>query len=95
MKNTIEPTAENLLDAFNFLFPTAQAFRLLNYHDMSFSIEYTGTDNPEEAWLLDIEDFVPTPAGVRLRGFIRSCGLIELLKDGDATFGDESLEFIE
>lgn len=95
LKNTIEPTAENLLDAFNFLFPTAQAFRLLNYHDMSFSIEYTGTVNPAEAWLLDIEDFVPTPAGVRFRGFIRSYGIIEFLKDGDATFGDNSLEFIE
>lgn len=95
LKNTIEPTVENLLDAFNFLFPTAQAFRLLNYHDMSFSIEYTGVVNPAEAWLLDIEDFVPTPAGVRFRGFIRSFGIIEFLKDGDATFGDESLEFIE
>ncbi len=94
LKNTIEPTAENLLDAFNFLFPTAQVFRLLNYHDMSFSIEYTGTVNPAEEWLLDIYDFVPTPAGVRFRGFIRSYGIIEFLKTDDATFGDEELEFL-
>ncbi len=95
LKNTIEPTIENLLDAFNFLFPTANAFRLLNYHDMSFAIEYTGVVNPAESWLLDVYDFVPTPAGVEFRGFIRSYGIIEFLQDDDATFGDESLEFIE
>ena len=94
IKNTTEPTAENLLDAFNFLFPTANVFRLLNYHDMSFSIEYTGVVNPAEEWLLDIYDFVPTPAGVRFRGFIRSYGIIEFLKTDDATFGDEELEFL-
>lgn len=94
LKNTITPTAENLLDAFNFLFPTAQVFRLLNYHDMSFSIEYTGTVNPAEEWLLNIYDFVPTPAGVRFRGFIRSYGIIEFLQSDDATFGDEELEFL-
>lgn len=95
LKNTIEPTIENLLDAFNFLFPNANAFRLLNYHDMSFAIEYAGVVNPAEEWLLDIYDFVPTPAGVEFRGFIRSYGIIEFLKDDDATFGDESLEFIK
>lgn len=94
IKNTVEPTAENLLDAFNFLFPTANVFRLLNYHDMSFSIEYTGVLNPAETWLLAIYDFVPTPAGVRFRGFIRSHGIIEFLKTDDATFGDEELEFL-
>ncbi len=95
LKNTIEPTIENLLNAFNFLFPTANAFRLLNYHDMSFAIEYTGVVNSAEAWLLDVYDFVPTPAGVEFRGFIRSYGITEFLKDDDATFGDESLEFLE
>ena len=96
LKNTLTPTTENLLDAFNFLFPSAKAFRLLNYHDMSFSIEYVGTVNPAEQWLLDIYDFIPTPAGVEFCGFVRSYGIIEFLNDdSDTPFGDDDQEFLE
>lgn len=96
LKNTIVPTTENLLDAFNAIFPTAKVVRLINHHDMSFSIEYAGTISQTESWLLDIEDFLPTPQGVRFRGFVRSYGVVEFLDDSSSTaFGDETLEFLE
>ena len=96
LKNSIVPTSENLLDAFNVIFPTANAFRLINHHDMTFSMEFTGTISQSESWLLDLEDFLPTPQGVRFRGFIRSFGIIEFLGDSDsAHFGDEEMEFLE
>ena len=96
LKNSIVPTSENLLDAFNTIFPTANAIRLLNHHDMSFSMEFTGTISQTESWLLDVEDFIPTPQGVRFRGFIRSFGVIEFLSDSEnSDFGDETMEFLE
>lgn len=96
LKNSIIPTSENLLDAFNTIFPTANAIRLLNHHDMSFSMEFTGTISQTESWLLDVEDFIPTPQGVRFRGFIRSFGMIEFLSDSaNSDFGDETMEFLE
>lgn len=96
IKNSSVPTIENLLQSFDFIFPQAQVVRLINHHDMSFSIEFGGQLSSLESWLLDVEDFIPTPQGVRFRGFIRSYGIIEFLNDDSNTpFGDESLEFLE
>lgn len=96
IKNTANPTADNLLDAFRFLFPNGNVFRLINHHDMSFSVEYIGVLSQVEQWVIDLEDFIPTPQGVRLRGFIRSYGIIEFLNDDEnSSFGDEDLEFLE
>lgn len=95
IKNTANPTADELLSALSSLFPSANVFRLVNHHDMSFSIEYTGKLTDLEQWLIDLHDFIPTPQGVELRGFIRSFGIIEFLSDdNDSTFGDEELEFL-
>lgn len=94
IKNTANPTADELLSVFQFLFPSAQVFRLINHHDMSFSVEYIGILSPLEAWLIDLHDFVPTPQGVRLRGFIRSYGIIEFLNTDDFSFGNDELEFL-
>lgn len=95
IKNTSYSTQDELLSAFNFLFPHGKIFRLINHHDMSFSIEYTGVLSPLEQWLIDKADFIPTPQGVRLRGFIRSFGIIEFLNDdNNSSFGDEELEFL-
>lgn len=94
IKNTANPTADELLAAFQFLFPSGNVFRLFNHHDMSFTVEYIGVLSPLEQWLIDLEDFIPTPQGVRLRGFIRSYGIIEFLPDDEASFGNEELEFI-
>lgn len=94
VKNSIVPTIDNLLDGFNFVFPQANVFRLINYHDMSFSIEFTVVLSTVESYLLEIDEFIPLPQGVRFRGFIRSYGIIEFLNDDDDTFGDESLEFL-
>lgn len=96
LKNSIIPTSENLLDAFNIIFPTANAFRLFNHHDMSFSIEFSGSISQTESWLLEVEDFFPTPQGVSIRAFIRSFGIIEFLSDSaNSDFGDETMEFLE
>lgn len=96
IKNMANPTADELLSALSSLFPSANVFRLLNHHDMSFSIEYTGKLTDLEQWLIDLPDFIPTPQGVELRGFIRSFGIIEFLSnDENSTFGDEELEFLE
>lgn len=96
IKNTANPTSDELLSALSSLFPSANVFRLLNHHDMSFSIEYAGKLSDLEQWLIDLHDFVPTPQGVELRGFIRSFGIIEFLSnDENSTFGDEELEFLE
>lgn len=95
IKNTANPTADELLSALASMFPNANVFRLLNYHDMSFSIEYAGKLTDLEQWLIDLHDFLPTPQGVELRGFIRSFGIIEFLSnDENSTFGDEELEFL-
>lgn len=95
IKNTANPTADELLSALASMFPNANVFRLLNHHDMSFSIEYVGKLTDLEQWLIDLHDFLPTPQGVELRGFIRSFGIIEFLSDdNDSTFGDEELEFL-
>lgn len=95
IKNTANPTAEELLSALDSLFPNANVFRLVNHHDMSFSIEYTGKLTDLEQWLIDLHDFIPTPQGVRLRGFIRSFGIIEFLStDEESSFGNEELEFL-
>lgn len=96
IKNSIVPTSENLLDAVNTIFPTAKATRLINHHDMSFEIEMTGVISQAESWLLETEDFLPTPQGVRFIGFILSVGLIEFLNESSSSdFGDESMEFTE
>lgn len=95
IKNTANPTSDELLMNFRELFPNGKVFRLINHHDMSFTIEYIGKLSPLEQWLIDLHDFIPTPQGVRLRGFIRSYGIIEFLADDVATFGDEELEFLE
>lgn len=96
IKNMANPTADELLSALSSLFPSANIFRLFNHHDMSFSIEYTGKLTDFEQWLIDLHDFLPTPQGVELRGFIRSFGIIEFLSnDENSTFGDEELEFVE
>lgn len=95
IKNTANPTADELLSALSSLFPSANVFRLFNHHDMSFSIEYAGKLTDLEQWLIDLHDFLPTPQGVELRGFIRSFGIIEFLSnDENSTFGDEELEFL-
>lgn len=94
IKNTANPTADELLQAFRFLFPNGNVFRLFNHHDMSFTVEYIGVLSPLEQWLIQLEDFIPNPQGVRLRGFIRSYGIIEFLSDDEASFGNEALEFI-
>ena len=96
IKNSSVPTIEDLLRSFDFIFPQAQVVRLINYHDMSFSIEFGGILTSLESWLLEVDDFIPTPQGVRFRGFIRSYGIIEFLNDdSNSPFGDEGLEFIE
>lgn len=96
IKNTANPTADELLDAFRFLFPSGNVFRLINHHDMSFTVEYIGLLSSVEQWVIDLEDFIPTPQGVRLRGFVRSYGIIEFLNDDDdSSFGDEDLEFLQ
>lgn len=96
IKNSIVPTIENLLSAFDFVFPDAKVDRLINHHDMSFSIEYGGLLSPLESLMIEVNEFLPLPQGVRLRGFIRSYGIIEFLNnDTDSTFGDEDLEFLQ
>lgn len=99
IKNTANPTMEGLLIAFNTLFPDGKVFRIINHHDMSFSVEYIGILTPLQQWLININDFIPTPQGVELREFIRSYGIIEFLDENkgevDDQFGDESLEFIK
>lgn len=96
VKNSIVPTIDNLLDAVNTIFPTARAIRLINYHDMSFQIEMTGVISQAETWLLGVEDFLPTPQGVRFKGFLRTSGMIEFLAHSDISdFGDELEEFLE
>ncbi len=94
IKNSANPTCDELLMNFKELFPNAKVFRLINHHDMSFSIEYVGVLSPLEQWLIDLKDFIPTPQGVRLRGFIRSYGIIEFLDDDDFVFDNEELEFL-
>ena len=96
IKNSVVPTADNLLDAFNFVFPNAQVERIIDHHDMSFSLEYGGLLNPLENFMIEVNEFLPIPQGVRLRGFIRSYGIIEFLNnDSDSSFGDENLEFLQ
>lgn len=96
IKNTANPTSDELLSALSTLFPSANVFRLLNHHDMSFSVEYTGKLTDLEQWLIGLHEFTPTPQGVEFRGFIRSFGIIEFLSnDENSTFGDEELEFLE
>lgn len=95
IKNTANPTADELLTNFRTLFPSGNVFRLINHHDMSFTVEYIGVLSPLEQWLIDLEDFIPTPQGVRLRGFIKSYGIIEFLRDDDFCFGNEELEFLK
>lgn len=94
LRNTITPTMDGLLDAVNFVLPNAQAFRLVNYHDMSYGIEISGTLTPSEEWLLDIVDFLPTPAGVKFRGLVISKQIIEFLKDDSNSFDDAEMEFV-
>lgn len=96
IKNTANPTQDELLAAFRSLFPNGNVFRLINHHDMSFSVEYIGVLSQLEQWLIDLDDFIPTPQGVRLRGFIRSYGIIEFLEEADTDncFGTEEMEFI-
>nr|DAI76055.1 MAG TPA: Protein of unknown function (DUF2612) [Caudoviricetes sp.] len=94
-KNNLEPTAESLLAAFQRLFPTANMFRVINHHDMSFSAEYAGRFTPVESYLLSVTDFIPSPQGVRFRGFLFKYLAIEFLADDDWIFGDEDLEFQE
>lgn len=95
IRNTIAPTMDGLLDAVNFVLPSAQAFRVVNYHDMSFGIQCGGSLSATEEWLLSIIDFLPTPAGVSFRGLVISKQIIEFLKDdSNSTFGDDALEFV-
>ena len=96
VKNSIVPTSENLLDAVNAIFPTARATRLINNHDMSFEIEISGFISQAESWLLEVDDFLPTPQGVIFKGFIRMPVIIEFLSDSSVSdFGEELEEFIE
>lgn len=96
IKNTANPTADELLSALASLFPNANVLRLINYHDMSFAIEYTGKLSALEQWLSELHDFIPTPQGVEFRGVIRTYGMIEFLSDDEnSSFGDEELEFLE
>ena len=93
IKNSSFVTIDELLQAFDYLFPNGQILRLINHHDMSFSIEYGGKLNPIEQWFVDKVDFVPTPQGVRFRGFISSYGMIEFLNNDDFVFNNEEMEF--
>lgn len=95
IKNTSICTQDDLLKAFNFLFPNAGAFRLINHHDMSFSIEFIGELSKLELWLINVSEVIPTPQGVRFRGFTSSVGIIEFLDDDGDVFGDEKMEFME
>lgn len=94
IRNTIDPTMDNLLDAINFILPSAQAFRLVNYHDMSFGVQISGTMTPTEEWLLKIVDFLPTPAGVNFRGIVIAKRLIEFLNIDSNSFDDDEMEFV-
>ena len=95
IKNNTNVTHDDLLSAFDYLLPKAKVFRLIDYHDMSFSIEFIGQILPIEYWLLNIEDFVPTPQCVIFRGFIKLFGMIEFVKDADYQFANEKLEFLK
>lgn len=95
IKNNTNVTHDDILSSFDYLFPKAKVFRLVDYHDMSFGIEFIGQISPVEYWLLNIENFVPTPQGVRFRGFIKSFGMIEFVKDADYQFANKNLEFLK
>lgn len=99
VKNTANPTNDGLLEAFQTIFPSAQVFRIINHHDMSFTIEYTGYLSPLRQWIIQIHDLLPTPQGVRIRNLVNIRTTIEFfdesVSDIPTQFDNEEMRFFE
>ena len=89
-KNTSNATIDSIIIATKAVLSSDQVVRLVDSEDMTFSIETYDEISPIDTSLLS-KGIIPTPQGVRLRGFLDGYGIVEC---GDDTLecGNESAE---
>lgn len=91
-RNTSTCTIDSIILATKEILSSDKEVRLRDSEDMTFTIEVYGGIDPIDLILLS-KGIIPTPQGVRLRGFLDGIGIVE---SGDTSMqcGDESTECI-
>lgn len=69
LKNNSDVTLDTILDSIQFISDATNA-RVLDHRDMSFSLLFENELTDKERYILNVFDIVPTPQGVRFRGFV-------------------------
>jgi len=69
LKNNSDATLDTIVDSIQFVSDATNA-RVLDHHDMSFSLIFQNELTDKERYILNVFDIVPRPQGVRFRGFV-------------------------
>ncbi|QDP56511.1 MAG: hypothetical protein Tp118SUR00d2C21406351_17 [Prokaryotic dsDNA virus sp.] len=69
LKNNSDATLDTIVDSIQFISDATNA-RVLDHHDMSFSLIFQNALTNKERYILNVFDIVPRPQGVRFRGFV-------------------------
>lgn len=93
VKNNSLATIDDVLGSMNFLLPYADALRLIDNEDMSFSIEFYGEITSLQRFALLNDLLVPKPQGVRFRGFMEGIDMVQFGNLEDQ-FGDGAAQFV-
>ena len=91
-KNTSDATIDSIILATKSILSSDLVVRLRDNEDMTFSVEAYNEISPIELSLLS-KNIIPTPQGVRLRGFLYGFGIVES-GDDSLECGNESAECI-
>jgi hypothetical protein len=94
VKNNSHATIDDILTAINTAIPSADALRLVDGEDMTFSIEFYGEIDAIARDLLISGELTPRPQGVKFNGFLEGINLVEMNSDGDFEMGDSSAEMV-
>lgn len=94
VKNNSYATIDGILTAINTAIPSANALRLIDGEDMTFSIEFYGEIDAIARDLFISGELTPRPQGVKFNGFLEGVGLVEMNNGGDFEMGDDSAEMV-
>ena len=89
VKNNSDATLDSIIDSIQFISNVDNA-RVIDHYNMSFSLIFKNTLTDKERYILNAFNIVPSPQGVRFRGFIEGPNALEY---GDGTMYGEGKQY--
>lgn len=93
IKNNSTSTIEEILDGLNFILPDAGWFRLNDYENMSFSVEYYNQITDVQRYALLTAKLTPKPQGVKFAGYFEGFNYVQC-GDSSRQCGDNTCQAV-